>query len=165
MIFRDDDIRADSDPNTLERIHNIFVEHNRVHTLGIQLEGLYNTPIWYWMQDTYMETPYNIQFGLHCWTHRFYHNLSYYELIEDFNKCIDYWNEYRGNMPAFKMFFPPNSLVSPTLYRACEDVGLICINFDTPYPSRVIHWGEVKDGGLKLSEIEKMLVQEKENGN
>ena len=165
MIFRDDDIRADADPETAESIHKIFVKHSRVHTLGIQLENLYDTPIWHWMVKTYRNTPEYIKFGLHCWTHRFYYDLSYDEVIQDLTRCIVYWNIHRGDMPEFKMFFPPNSLVSPTLYRACEEVGLVCVNFGTHYPSRVIHWGEVKDGGLKLEDIEKMLVFEKENGN
>lgn len=165
MIFRDDDIRADSDPVVVAKIHQIFVKYDRVHTLGLQLENLYRTPIWNWMVETYKNTPEYLHFELHCWTHRFYYNLPYEEVVADLQRCIDYWNLYRGEMPAFKMFFPPNSLTSPTLYRACEKVGLVCVNLGENYPSHVIHWGDVKDGSTKFEEIEKMLETEKSLGH
>ena len=164
MLYRDDDIRKDTDINIVEALHQLFLKYNRVHTLGIVLEDIYQTPIWYWMQETYKKTPKNIAFGLHAFVHIDYSLLIYDEVLSDLKKCLDYWNKYRGDLPEFKHFYPPYSKQSNALYKACEEVGLTCLNHGGIYPMYVFHWGELS---LKenVERVEQTLIENIKIGN
>ncbi len=167
MIFRVDDIRYNTNIKELEALHQVFLKYDRIQTLSLIIKGLYNTPTWHWMKKTWKETPKNISFQLHGWKspHINYDKLSLNEAVKRLRKSIDYWNTYREEMPEFRQFYPPSSLKSYTLYRACEKVGLTLLCGGDNYPMYVCHCGDLPTIQQHVDRLDEFLKNRITNGH
>jgi len=123
-LYRDDDVNKYTDMELMERIHKLFLESNKIHTVAVEMEDLWESKeVWYWL----MTTP-NIDVGLHGWTHKDYSALSYEEIRKDIQQALDYWNMHI-KMAGYKerpikVFFPPWNRVSQRLRDACANLKM-----------------------------------------
>lgn len=123
-LFRDDDISVTTDVDLLIRTHNLFLKHNKTHTVAIEMERLWeNKEVWFFLM-----TAKNLRVGLHGWSHAEYWKLSAEECESDIRKSLDYWKTVtqRGkyNAPKITTFYPPWNKVGDGLIEACERCGL-----------------------------------------
>ena len=156
MIYRDDDVSKYTDLTTIMKIHELFVLYNKVHTVTLLMEDLWESKgIWYWL----MTAP-NIDIALHGWGHSDYSKMTYDEIRENLLKCVIYWesNIVRGGWKYKKLttFYPPWNKVSDDLRRVCEVCDLKindCVDASKVYN---FHWWTcITQKGL--NELEEVL--------
>jgi peptidoglycan/xylan/chitin deacetylase (PgdA/CDA1 family) len=107
-------------------VHDLFKKHNRVHRVAVEFQDLWrNKEVWYMVVTEPL-----IDVALHGWTHNFYYKMPYDEIMTDFKKSLDYWEEYvtrgfgKDKVKPIKIHHPVWNKVSTELERACRDLGL-----------------------------------------
>lgn len=123
-MFRDDDICITSNSELIYRVHNLFIKHNKIHTIAVLMDNIWdNKEIWYWMM-----TAKNLEICLHGWTHTDFSKMTEQEIREDLTKCFDYWKMrlecHKKPYIEIKKFLPPWNRVSDTLKKVCSEFGL-----------------------------------------
>jgi len=123
-LFRDDDISVTSNIVLLRQVHDLFLKHNKIHTVAVLMDRLWeNKEIWYWLM-----TAKNLRVGLHGWTHIDYGRNTEAATIADIRQSLAYWNSHydRGKNvpPLIDTFYPPWNSVSAELESACAATGL-----------------------------------------
>lgn len=124
VIYRDDDISRFTDYRLLDKVHGLFLEYNKIHTVAVEMEGLWeNKLVWFWLM-----TAKNLDIGLHCWRHEDYSQKSENEINRLVKQSLGYWHsniERGGYTPRpIKKFYPPWNRVCPALYKVCKQYGL-----------------------------------------
>ena len=144
MLYRDDDIGKYTDLSLIQKIHSLFVRYNRIHTVSILMDDLWESKaVWFWLQTT----P-NLDITLHGWKHVDYSKINIFDLRKNIKQCLDYWEEnskramdvYEYKFKLLKVFYPPWNKTSPALYQVCSEVGL-----EVSVKNRVSNPGEVYD--------------------
>lgn len=123
-LYRDDDICVTSNVTLLRQVHDLFIKHNKIHTVAVQMKDIWdNKEVWYWL----MTAP-NLEVGLHGWEHKDYGVMPYSEIYSDIERSINYWNTHivkgKYHQKPLKKFFPPWNSSSYRLEEACEKFGL-----------------------------------------
>lgn len=155
MLFRDDDINKYADVNLLMEIQGLFVKYNKVHTVTLEMEDLWeNRALWYWL----MMTP-NLDVALHGLRHDDYSTFDYRTIQDHLGCALEYWEE-NSKRAGYKykpitVFYPPWNKVSDDVHRACKDLGLEvndCVDTAKVYN---FHWWECiyKENLDKLEEM------------
>ena len=156
MLFRDDDVSKWTDLTTFMAIHDLFKKYKKVHTIAVEMEGLWESRgIWHLIATE----PY-ISVGLHGWQHVDYSTLSYEECSDHIKKSLQYWRKhiqdgYCKHIPIVT-FFPPWNRANDNLRRACADWGMKIDNRANDPNVFAFHWWEFI-GGNGLDRLEGAL--------
>ena len=155
MLYRDDDISKYTDLTTIMRIQELFVKYNKIHTVTILMEDLWESRgVWEWL----ISTP-NLDIALHGWNHKDYSELCYVDTLEEIRKSLTYWERNLErldlNIPI-KVMYPPWNKSSDKLAMVCDELGLeLNVNVDDKEVFN-FHWWEFI-GGKNLDKLEKVL--------
>jgi len=139
MLYRDDDVSKFTDIGLITKIHSLFVKYNKIHTIAVEMDGLWeNKVVWYWLM-----TASNLDVGLHGWTHKDYSILPAEDIELDIQKSISYWNYNieRGKYKPkeLKVFYPPWNKTSSLLEEICGKHGL-SVNNEVGGDTYNFHW-------------------------
>ena len=84
ILFRDDDISKFTDLTLFRKVDELFIRHNKIHTIAVEMEGIWeNKGIW-----NYILTSPVIKVDFHGWTHKDYSKLTYEEIKDDIEKTL-----------------------------------------------------------------------------
>ena len=140
-IFRDDDINRFTDIATFQKIHELFLKYNKVHTCVVEMKDLWESRgLWHLL----MTLP-NIEIALHCWEHMDYSIMTFEQARVEIQKALDYFaircNGGYGRVKIIKVMYPPWNRISNDLKKACDSCGLI---LDNRHDNEVLnfHWWE-----------------------
>lgn len=156
-LYRDDDISVTSNITLLMKVHELFIKHNRIHTVAVLMKDLWeNKEVWYWLQ-----TAPNLEIGLHGWDHQDYGKLDKVSLWSLLTASLEYW-QIRTLRGGYKLrpittFYPPWNSVSQDLMRVCNSFGL---TVDSRVGGEVYnfhYWALFEDRRMK--ELEEALRQ------
>ncbi len=101
MIFRDDDISRFTDMKRFKTIHQVFQEHEVIHTLAIIAKDIDKaTELIQYIQDN--KEQFDLQ--LHCWEHIDY-SINESECYPHFRDSRKVFKEVFGEHPS--VFYPP----------------------------------------------------------
>ena len=155
MIYRDDDISKYSDLTTLFKIQDLFDKYNKIHTVTILMEDLWESRgVWEWLTTT----P-NLDIALHGWTHVDYSVMYDIDIKNHIQGSLDYWNSNLARLDKvipIKVMYPPWNKSSDILVSECKKLGLeVNVDIDT---NRVynLHWWEYING-RNLNKLEEVL--------
>lgn len=124
LIYRDDDISVTSNSELVYRVHNLFIKHNKVHTIALLMKDIWdNKEIWHWLM-----TAKNLEICLHGWEHSDYSIMSEGDIRHNFTWCFDYWKEklacHKKDFIPIKKFLPPWNRVSEALIKVADEFGM-----------------------------------------
>jgi len=155
IIYRDDDIGKYTDLTTIMNIHELFLEHDKIHTVTILTDELWSSRgVWEWLTTT----P-NLDIALHGSCHWDYSGLDYESILTDLGICLDDWKKHNSRMGVdipIDTFYPPWNKVCPDLFRACETLGLMVNDSVDEKEVFNFHWWEFI-GGRNLEALEERL--------
>lgn len=161
MLWRDDDVSKYTDLTTLFKIQELFDKYNRIHTVTLIMDELWESRgVWEWLMTTQ-----NIDIALHGFMHCDYSTMSYVWVESHIQGSLEYWeeNSKRGGYKfrPLKVFYPPWNKVSDDVYKICSKYGLevnTCVDESKVYN---FHWWEcVKKQGL--DKLENRLKNDKD---
>lgn len=123
-MYRDDDICVTSNIEILRRVHEFFIKYNKVHTIAVLMEDIWeNKEVWHWL----MTAP-NLEICLHGWDHKDFSVMTKEDIRADFKLCLDYWvrrlKDHKKEFIPIKKFLPPWNRVSEDLKVVCAEFGL-----------------------------------------
>lgn len=73
MLFRDDDISVHTPLSEFREVHEMFIEADKTHTIGIVVKDIWmNLSLW-----NYLVTAPNLEWALHGWEHINYAGVTY----------------------------------------------------------------------------------------
>ena len=164
IIYRDDDANVYTCCTMFKESHEKFISAKQTHTAAVLMKDLWNNHalFWYLINAPYMSVQ------LHGWEHKDYSKLSYDECYGDLKKSVEYWNTNATRMmskpaPKINTFFAPWNHSSPTIKKACADLGLKFCDVSSPntltssqWDGRELvsfHWWNCMDNNFHLKGI------------
>ena len=153
--YRDDDISKYTDITTISKVHDLFVRYNKIHTVTLIMEDLWDSRgVWEWVTTT----P-GLDIALHGWRHVDYSKMYQEDVFNHIKISLDHWNvnlARLGKAIPLKIMYPPWNASSQCLVDTCAHFGLV-VNTDID-TSRVvnIHWWEYIEG-RNLNKLEEIL--------
>lgn len=155
ITFRDDDINRFTDIATFQKIHDLFLKYNKVHTCVVEMKDLWESRgLWHLL----MTLP-NIEIALHCWEHMDYSIMTCEQARVEIKKALDYYNMKcnggYGRIRPIKVMYPPWNRISSDLARACIMNGIM---LDNRHDGEILnfHWWSMLDNS-SLIELENKL--------
>jgi len=115
MIFRDDDISYLTDVKQFKRVHEIFIEHNVVHTIAVIASGIEKNQelIEYIKMNSWL-----MDVQLHCWEHIDY-SQNESDIYEHMRLSRRIFKRVFGEYP--KVFYPPWNKATQFLIDKMKD--------------------------------------------
>lgn len=158
MIYLDYDINRYTDLYTLNLIHKLFEKYNKVHTIAIIMDCLWDSRgVWEWVTTT----P-NVEVTLHGWRHSDYALENYMSVLFELKLAKGYWNNNRSRCTNLTKdivdFYPPWNSCSPDVVKACESIGLVYKDVSLG-GYFTFHWWEYVCG-RNLDKLEEVLRHE-----
>ena len=157
MIWRDDDIGKFMDITTMMNLHDLFIKHDKIHTVTVLMEDLWESrAVFEWL----ITTPH-VDIALHGWTHESFRNVNFAQARDIFAMCLDYWAMHTSRIGCeipIKVWYPPWNEINDEVRMACDHVGLEANDSVDESLVTNIHWWYYI-GGRHLDELEEMLKQ------
>ena len=135
IIWRDDDVGADTKLETLQAVDDVFQMHKKRHTIAVIAAGLYERPD---LINLIRERSMLVQ--LHCWQHD---DLSQDQAARlELERAVDLL-ERLFNRPT--VLYPPWNRTSPELEETAARLGLTISTEKISLSQYVRHSGDVSE--------------------
>lgn len=118
MIWRDDDIGYLTNVDEFIKVHEIFNEHNCIHTIAVLTKDIHrNKPL-----IDYIKSQKNFDIQVHSYEHIDFAHATEEEIRFQLSKSVDIITNLFGNKPKF--FYPTFNSINDDVIRIALSFGL-----------------------------------------
>jgi len=147
LVYRNDDISKDTDPDVIKFVHQQFIDSHKTHTIAVICEGLEKNK----ELIKYVNRTHNWNICIHGWTHDNYCLMDKNRIADDLDKCILKIDALFGIAPE-KWYLPWNGWTVSNGFDLVPKVADIAfyhgVDVDTDC-DHISHFVEVLERGEK----------------